>query len=410
MANESWLKKLVVEKLDTVRRRLIAPPRPAQAPGTTADRPSTSPGGPQEPVTERLERMKREFEQATIQLGLIGESGSGKSSLINAIVGQEIAPVGALIETTRQAQEVHVDGLTLVDLPGCGTPNWPRETYIDRLKLLDTYDGFILVTANRLKECDAMLYTRLSKEAKKPFFVVRSHFDLAVAAKGEREARKVIAPHIREYLKADATVPIYMVASPQPELYDLEQLILDIRRSLPEWKQVRFTMAAHAYGEETLRQKRQAAEKIVGIHAGLAAANSLNPVPGLDVGVDLGLLTTMARYVISTYGFSPAQVEALKTQANMRAAVVKGVHEIADRFAPYLTERFLLMSLRKMGMDVLVANSSKWVPFVGTLISAGLGYKLTYAFGEKLISECEAAAKEVIATVTREVTRPHGHR
>jgi hypothetical protein len=85
----------------------------------------------------------------------------------------------------------------------------------------------------------------------------------------------------------------------------------------------------------------------------------------------------------------------------MRATLVKGVHELADRFTPYLTERFVLMALKGMGMDVLVKNSSKWVPFVGTLISAGLGYKLTYGFGEKLIDDCEAAAREMITSFTR---------
>ena len=87
----------------------------------------------------------------------------------------------------------------------------------------------------------------------------------------------------------------------------------------------------------------------------------------------------------------------------MRAAVVKTVREISDRFAPYLTERFVLLALRSMGMDVFVKNASKWMPFVGALISAGLGYKLTYSFGDKLIDECEAAAKEMIHSVTQEV-------
>ena len=81
-----------------------------------------------------------------------------------------------------------------------------------------------------------------------------------------------------------------MVSSPEPQLYDVEKLILDIEQSLPEWKRVRFAMAAHAYSAETLRTKREAAEKIVGIHAWLAAANALNPIPGLDIGVDVGLL------------------------------------------------------------------------------------------------------------------------
>lgn len=406
MPGESWLKKLVIEKLHGLRKtvyphvlRLTEKARPAPAAGEVVDK--------DESVAERLERMRQQFERTTVRIGFIGESGSGKSSLINAIVGQDIAPTGALIETTQRPQEVPVSGLTLVDLPGCGTPTWPRESYLDRLHLLEDYDGFVLVTANRLKECDAMLFTKLHREANKPFFVVRSHFDLAVASKGEREARTVIAPHIRQQLGADPRFPVYMVASPQPQLYDLEQLILDIERSLPEWKRIRFTMAAHAYGQETLRTKREAAEKIVGIHAGLAAANALNPIPGLDIGVDLGILTTMSRYVISTYGFSKEQVDALTRQANVRATVVKGIRELADRFAPYVTERFVLMALRGMGMDVLVKNSSKWVPFVGTLISAGLGYKLTYGFGEKLIDDCEAAAREMIAELARDLGVAH---
>src|SRR5262249_3933586 len=164
---------------------------------------------------------------------------------------------------------------------------------------------------SRLKECDALLFRELSQRAKKPFFVVRSHFDLAVAAHGEAEARRVIAPHIRQQLQADPDLPMYMVSSVGPSHYDMERLILDIRASLPEWKQVRFIMAAHAYGTATLAKKREAAEKLVGIHTGLAAANALNPLPGLDVSVDLGILTAMNRYIISTYGLSKDQIESL---------------------------------------------------------------------------------------------------
>ena len=66
-----------------------------------------------------------------------------------------------------------------------------------------------------------------------------------------------------------------------------------------------------------------------------------------------------------------------------------------------MTERFILAALRSMGMEVALRNSSKWVPFIGTLISAGLGYKLTYHFGEKLLADCEAAAKEIIQALQK---------
>lgn len=392
-SNRSWLTRTASQGSRAIQT-LVGPLLHRWLPGKKDTAPD-----PQQAVLQNLRGMEQQFEQATVRLGIIGESGSGKSSLINAIVGQPVAPVGSLIETTQEPQEVPVEGLTLVDLPGCGTPTWPKDTYIDRLKLLDNYDGFILVTASRLKECDALLFQELCHKAKKPCFVVRSHFDLAVADHPESEAREVISSHIRRQLQAEPDLPVYMVCSIGTEHYDLEKLILAIRQSLPDWKQVRFIMAAHAYGEETLVQKRVAAEKIVGVYAGLAAANALNPIPGLDVGVDVGLLTTMARRVISTYGLRPEQIESLQKQANLRTVVYKGIHQIADRFTPYLTEKFIAVALRRLGTAVMVQNTAKWVPFVGTAISAGIGYHLAYRFGEQLLDECETAARAVFATL-----------
>jgi predicted GTPase len=401
----SWLEQAVLGRVGELVQSLGRKRHPS-APQGTGPEGTGQPAVSEKSIIERLRTMRHELEQATVRLGFIGESGSGKSSLINAIVGKPVAAVGALVETTRGPQEVPVDGLVLVDLPGCGTPRWPRETYVERLGLLDGYDGFVLVTASRLKECDATLFAELARKAKKPFFVVRSHFDLAASAHGEDEARSVIAPYVRELLKAPADLPVYMVSSVSEPHYDLEKLILDIRAALPEWKRVRFIMAAGAYGEETLRSKREAAEKVVAIHAGLAAANALNPIPGLDVGVDLGLLMTMARYVISTYGFTPEQVEALRKKARVRAAVVRGLQEAAERFAPYLTRAFLARALGCMGADAAVKYSAKWVPLAGTLVSAGVGYKLTYAFGEKLIDECESAARQIVHDLAGEHAAP----
>ncbi|MBY0522732.1 MAG: 50S ribosome-binding GTPase [Gemmataceae bacterium] len=352
-------------------------------------------GIPTADAADRLRGMQHEFEQANVRLGVIGESGSGKSSLINAMVGRHVAPVGALIETTQGPQEVPVDGLTLVDLPGCGTPNWPKDSYIHRLELLESYDGFILVTAHRLKECDALLFQELASKAKKPFFVVRSHFDQAVARHSVQEARAVITGHIRQQLASDPQLPVYMVSSVTQEHYDLEQLILDIRNALPEWKQVRFIMAAHAYGPATLARKREAAERIAAVYAGLAAANALNPIPGLDISVDIGLLTTMSRYIISTYGLRQDQIDALTGQARRRTWIYKAMHEVADRFTPYLTEKFVVSALKRVGTKTILRNSSKWVPLVGTVISAGIGYRVASQFGDQLINDCEVAARKV---------------
>ena len=68
---------------------------------------------------EQFAKEKAEYEATQIRCGIVGRSGVGKSSLINAIVDQKLAPVGSSKETTLEANEyVHrglVFGANLVD-------------------------------------------------------------------------------------------------------------------------------------------------------------------------------------------------------------------------------------------------------------------------------------------------------
>src|SRR6185503_16381224 len=81
-------------------------------------------------------------------------------------------------ETTEPLEHAH-GGVRFVDLPGCGTNRWPRETYVERLGLA-SYDCLILVTAHRFYESDAYLYHEITQRLRKPCFVVRNKFDQAV--------------------------------------------------------------------------------------------------------------------------------------------------------------------------------------------------------------------------------------
>jgi hypothetical protein len=110
----------------------------------------------------------------------------------------------------------------------------------------------------------------------------------------------------------------------------------------------------------------------------------------------------MSRYVISTYRLRPEQVESSLGQASKRKWAYQAVREVADRLTPYLTEKFVVAALRQAGVQVTVQSTAKWVPFVGTLVAAGVGYRLAYHFGEKLVEDCEAAAKEIVRTLREE--------
>jgi predicted GTPase len=338
-----------------------------------------------------------EFERTKVNVALIGESGSGKSSLVNALVGSKVAKTGGTGETTQEAQAIphqEVDGLVFWDLPGCGTPNHPRETYIEKQQLLRNFDVFILVTDKRIREGDQWLYQTLHKEKSRQFFVVRTHFDNVVDEQPEDQAREEITRDIRNQLKAVDVQP-YIVALKGKDTYDLGKLILNIIDSLSGWKQEKAILAVAARGdEELLQKKRRAAEEVVWRYSLIAAANGLNPIPGLDISVDLGLLTAMATQIIGAYGLRDDQIN-YSMRGKLEAGAIIAIRQIAKPVAEFLAKEAIMIFLKELGATITAKSIVKWVPFVGQAVAASLGYKLTSYFGSQLIDDCEKAAREV---------------
>ena len=133
-----------------------------------------------------LQRLKDKmgFHSEHYNFAVAGESGKGKSSIINAIAQKKLCKVGE-IETTRIPQEVKLsDHLSLWDLPGGNTMNHPAATYVDDFGL-KAFDVVILVTDNRFTEFDVGLQKILSA-AGVPVFLVRNKADQAFQSLADR--------------------------------------------------------------------------------------------------------------------------------------------------------------------------------------------------------------------------------
>jgi predicted GTPase len=375
-------------------------------------------------IADRLRQRKDELESASVRIGFIGETGSGKSSLINALLGRPMAREGVVpTEHSLEGEEYELEGMTLVDLPGCGAVGRPCKSYIEDLKLLESgrYDAFVLVSANRLKESDIDLFRELHLKAKKPFFVVRSHFDLAVRTAGdEAEARRQIDAYFRRYLRPPADFRVYMVAAPQPALYDLPALIKDLAASLSELKRVRLLMVVPAYTQELVQEKRAAAEQIVLAYAGLAAANGLNPIPGTDILVDLSLLQNMTKRVISVFGLRRDQLENLE-KLKIAGLTLDFMLDAAGTVLTRLVEGGVVALLRQAGKEVakeggkkaaakggafFLRYGSKLAPWLGFALSAGVGWVTAYYYGKFLLDECEEALTKIVKRVEQGTLAP----
>jgi len=358
-----------------------------------------------ESLLKEANERKVDFENATVKCGIIGLSGSGKSSLINAIAGEQIAPVGSTEQTMEALSFFHSD-IEFVDLPGCGTKKWPQSTYISDLNL-DDYDCFIIVTSNRLYESDIFLHDEMALNRDKPCFIVRNKIDLAIHDEAydndlsENETLDKVRENIVSSISSlDGCV--YLTSARHPTKWDFPKLLDEIANSQAGAKKEKFIAGMASWSEDAILKKSKIAANIVSWSAVASAANGLNPVPGLDISIDAGVLVNMVKKINSVFGLTEEQLKyAEKCSPGLHKSPEYSAlkQSILKLIAKYVAAEGVLLVLKRMGAKVIIKNISKFLPFVGQLISAGIGYKMTTSFGETYVTEVEEKAKSLLDKV-----------
>ncbi len=125
----------------------------------------------------------------------------------------------------------------------------------------------------------------------------------------------------------------------------------------------------------------------------MAAANGLNPIPGLDIGVDITLMIKLSKEVQGIYGLNKEQQEY-----NMHLLDKKSAKLIATKVLQYAA-RFggneaIMILLKKASTTLAAKTASKWIPLVGPVIAAGIGFTMTSWIGNDMIIEAEEIAQE----------------
>jgi hypothetical protein len=171
----------------------------------------------------------------TVNIGVVGDSGTGKSRLINKLRKLEAgadgwAPVG-VNETTMAPTMYPFPGETKVrlwDLPGAGTPAFPREGYI-RSMGLRYFDAVLVCSACRFTEIEVSLSQELSSYSV-PHFMVRTKLDMDIwnNSLDNKVGEAVTIAQIRSDLVSRGIQRPYLVSSREPRKYDMPQLLCDV--------------------------------------------------------------------------------------------------------------------------------------------------------------------------------------
>jgi len=332
-----------------------------------------------------IKRKLDEERQQTVSVALFGQPGAGKSSLINKIIGRKIASVGVETDKTVDAAYYKHNGINFVDLPGYGTSSFPKDTYFDKFNI-EELDLFLCVTSGKLHQADTEFFQELSRLGKVCIFVINKHDELweegVEIEELENRKNADIEKHVGSKVNSIFTSCRLNTG--------LDKLNTEIQDNLEGAKKERWARSAKAYSHTFLISKKNACEKYVSLAAATAAVNGVNPVPGLDVSLDLAVLMKLFSEIRDCYGLDEDHLSDLKK------STVPVVSRLANNVVKYAAKEGLLMLLKRYAGKQVAKSLSKYIPFVGQAVAAGIGYAITSNAGASYLDDCHELATKIL--------------
>jgi len=336
--------------------------------------------------TDRLRRELEKLDEVRVRVALFGQPGAGKSSLINALIGREVAEAGERTDTTIAAHRYHHDGVDYTDLPGFGTTRFPADTYWERFQI-DDHDLLLCVKDGKFSlEDDRLFFDEIWKRGKVCIFVHNKADTLWSSTKTLAEVKAGLHDELQKRIAPHEAELVFTSCRTREGLDELERAIW---KYLPDAKRERWERAVAAYSEEWLERKRKVIEREVYVCAAISAANGFNPIPGADIAIDLSTLASLLVRIRSHYGLSDKRLERYLQIAPAAKMVV-------DRLLKYATREGLLRLLRRFASQTLQRQASKYIPLVGQTVAALVGYGVTQQVGFEFLDTCHRLAKEIM--------------
>lgn len=204
----------------------------------------------------KIEAKMKEILSYEPRIGVFGKTGVGKSSLCNALFGEDICPISDVEACTRNTKEVLLNmggnGIKLIDVPGVGENEERDEEYAKLYaQLLPELDLVLwLVKADdRAMASDENFYKNIVKphlDQGKPFFMVINQVDKIEPFREWNEEEHEPGP--KQFLNIDRKIAAIadqfglakskLIPVSANEKYNLTILVDEIVYALPKEKNI----------------------------------------------------------------------------------------------------------------------------------------------------------------------------
>ncbi|AMP04422.1 hypothetical protein [Collimonas pratensis] len=147
--------------------------------------------------------------------------------------------------------------------------------------------------------------------------------------------------------------------------------------------------------DTALHAVRLRCRQMVAKRALLSAGASALPIMGVDIAVDIHLLSRLIEDINAAFGLTPQQIE--KLQPKLRVATYSTIVGLGSTLVGRVVTRELLLKiLTRSGVKIVSKNATRLVPIAGQMVSAAIGFSAFRAIGNKHIEACVAVAEQML--------------
>ncbi|KGK90291.1 hypothetical protein [Clostridium sp. HMP27] len=144
-----------------------------------------------------------------------------------------------------------------------------------------------------------------------------------------------------------------------------------------------------------LDQVRESCKFMVNKRATASAAAAVVPLPGVDLGADVTIMMELLPAINRRFGLSPEEIDQLDGEIKAKILVI--ISSLGSKLVgKFITKELVVAMLKKIGVRVAVKQVSKFIPFVGQAVSAGISFGAMKYLGNSHIDECYEVCKRVI--------------
>jgi GTP-binding protein EngB required for normal cell division/uncharacterized protein (DUF697 family) len=340
-------------------------------------------------AADQIRQRMTADDSVRVSIALFGQPGCGKSSLINRLIGQRLAAEGVRNDVTTDRQDFEWNGLTLVDLPGYDTARFPAGEYLARFRVLD-FDLLLCVFDGKFHRADTELFHEVTARGKTCLFVRNKHDTLWQDGRDVAGLEREVAANVAE--QVGRAEPVFFTSCRlNTGLGELEQAV---KARLGPAKQERWVRAAKAYTREFLGEKKALCEQRVKWSAVVAAASGTVPIPGANFAIDLPVLVALFKFVRETYGLTDKALSA-------KEFAVPALAPLANSVVKYASTEGVLLLLKECSGMVVAEQVAKFVPLLGTVVAASLGFAIVRKVGNMYLGDCHRLAEAVLKVQLR---------